>query len=889
MNIKRIGLIGGGFTGNSVNLGSNIHIGTGDPNLDVSDGSIFIGTSVYIEHGFDTRNIFNGEAGSIEIVNDLTTGGANKALSAEMGKELRKTSIDSFLPISAYTKSVIKENLYNPEDEDIEEGYFLTATGDKQAADSFAISGYIPLSKFTKNLILSVNGLEKTSGGYIAYYNQNKDFISSQTMTTSAVAAWFEGVYYVRFSIGQYKTGNIQIEVGNAVTNYLPYKTSKLKENVLIGEDNLQKHIIGNENIKTKAVDITQLSFTKQNLFNPNDPDYTPNSFLKNAKGELGSSNFYAVSGYIPFTNGQLILSVDGEISGNNDGYNIYYDKNKEVIGYSKNMDTNQIVTWFEGVAFVRFSIHFPSKGNIQIERGNQVTEYIPYSDTTIIPDDVLEGKTLHNDSVEVKHLSQDFDMTKSVNLLDLDSCEMGKYSYINSSKQLATSSSASLMTSGFIKVKPNTEYVMSQGHSYVPFDKDKVALIDSNNIAAVGDAIFTTPDNCEFIVVNMYMYRDGIAPYDFTQTNRLYEGNIIYPYTPYGVKAGEKFSVKYQSQTTALLGSNSVSISAETLAKGETLSMLKKDFPKSIKQNQISFTAKITNWGGGLQIGRGFNVYNSCYFIITDDKIELYKWEGSEHITLIERVGHELSFQEYINIVLSERGDKALLVIQTLTDNFTHEFEYKGFNGPAAVLSLGAALSNCKLSICNPSLKSPLWMFGDSYYGSDGHSRQMYWLKQWGVLNCLVQGYGGQNSATAYQDLVRCLSHGRPKYLVWSLGMNDDNSAVLTDITTGNWYKTYIKVRQLCELNDIELILTTIPEVKADYFNKDAISNVVRNSGLRYIDAAKAVGSNADGEWYGNGTEYDYQSSDNVHPSEYGAKAIATQFLIDFPEIMQY
>lgn len=66
-------------------------------------------------------------------------------------------------------------------------------------------------------------------------------------------------------------------------------------------------------------------------------------------------------------------------------------------------------------------------------------------------------------------------------------------------------------------------------------------------------------------------------------------------------------------------------------------------------------------------------------------------------------------------------------------------------------------------------------------------------------------------------------------------------------------------------------------------------IRHILLRCGLRYIDAAKAVGSNADGEWYGNGTEYDYQSTDNVHPSEYGAKAIATQFLIDFPEIMQY
>lgn len=113
MNIKRIGLIGGGFTGNIGNLGSNIHIGTGDPNLDVSDGSIFIGTSVYIEHGFDTRNIFNGEGGSIEIVNNLTTGGAGKALSAEMGKELAKeATIESKGLMSAEDKISIETLKY---------------------------------------------------------------------------------------------------------------------------------------------------------------------------------------------------------------------------------------------------------------------------------------------------------------------------------------------------------------------------------------------------------------------------------------------------------------------------------------------------------------------------------------------------------------------------------------------------------------------------------------------------------------------------------------------------------------------------------------------------------------------------------------------------------
>ena len=232
------------------------------------------------------------------------------------------------------------------------------------------------------------------------------------------------------------------------------------------------------------------------------------------------------------------------------------------------------------------------------------------------------------------------------------------------------------------------------------------------------------------------------------------------------------------------------------------------------------------------------------------------------------------------------------MVVIQTLSDVFYKEFEYRDFNGAISVESMGATLTDCKLSVSNASLKSPVWMFGDSYYGSSGDSRQMYWLKIWGMLNnCLIQGYGGQNSAYAFYDLGKSIALGFcPKYLVWSLGMNDDNSSDLTDITTGLWYQNYIKVKQLCELNGITLVLTTIPEVRSSsYRNKDKISEIVRNSGIRYIDVAKAVGSDENGNWYGNGTDYDYQSSDNVHPTKYGASAIAAQFLIDFPELMQY
>lgn len=54
--------------------------------------------------------------------------------------------------------------------------------------------------------------------------------------------------------------------------------------------------------------------------------------------------------------------------------------------------------------------------------------------------------------------------------------------------------------------------------------------------------------------------------------------------------------------------------------------------------------------------------------------------------------------------------------------------------------------------------------------------------------------------------------------------------------------------------------------------------------SWLRYIDAYKAVGADNAGNWYSG-----YLSSDEVHPTTKGAKAIAMQWTIDFHELYIY
>lgn len=103
MNIKRIGLIGGGVVGgnNSIDVVNDLTTGGTNKALSAEQGKVLNSTKQNTLTGdeFKTVNgssiwgsgnivITGGEGASVEIVNDLTTGGADKALSAEMGKVL---------------------------------------------------------------------------------------------------------------------------------------------------------------------------------------------------------------------------------------------------------------------------------------------------------------------------------------------------------------------------------------------------------------------------------------------------------------------------------------------------------------------------------------------------------------------------------------------------------------------------------------------------------------------------------------------------------------------------------------------------------------------------------------------------------------------------------
>ena len=289
--------------------------------------------------------------------------------------------------------------------------------------------------------------------------------------------------------------------------------------------------------------------------------------------------------------------------------------------------------------------------------------------------------------------------------------------------------------------------------------------------------------------------------------------------------------------------------------------------FPYDLKKNIcFALNAKFTSFAT-IIIGKGYNAYSGYWFVIDATTISLYYNQGST--VLSKSVTHGLTFSNFVKIIISNIGDDyCRFFIQTRTGQFSFAFDWIfAANGQAFVTASGTLTDVDFIASCS-DLLNDIWVFGDSYLGFANPARWPKQLRNMGYSDYLGDGLAGQSSSGAYSDLQRCLSYNvKPKFLVWTLGMNDTDTA---------WNTVYQQLVTLCTQQEITLILATIPTVPSR--NNEAKNTTIRNSGYQYIDFANAVGANSSGVWYSG-----YLSSDNVHPTELGAKALATQFIFDF------
>lgn len=318
-------------------------------------------------------------------------------------------------------------------------------------------------------------------------------------------------------------------------------------------------------------------------------------------------------------------------------------------------------------------------------------------------------------------------------------------------------------------------------------------------------------------------------------------------------------------------LGSNLpiLSASSDNMVSGDSLEIGNHfDFSKDTIQE---FYAKITNFDS-VTIGHGGARFMGNDVLIDTTKIQIRQGANSK---VLKSVDHGLTISDFIYVLL-EKDDKTNVKVTVMTSSGTFNTNCAGYYGVNGKIfaSTTSTLTDAILKFTCKDMILDTYVFGDSYITLGDSSKYMTQLVNMGFADnlCLI-GYGGESSENAIIGFRKIVQLRNPKRIIWGLGMNDGDSS---SAVNSNW-KTFLdEVKAYCANNGVELLLCTIP-------NTPTVINtfknaVVKSSGYQYIDFAKAVNAESQGATWYNGM----LSSNNVHPTELGAKVLASRFLLD-------
>lgn len=438
------------------------------------------------------------------------------------------------------------------------------------------------------------------------------------------------------------------------------------------------------------------------------------------------------------------------------------------------------------------------------------------------------------------------------------------------------------LAVSDYISVEPSTSYVAS-GYTvqaaYVDFyDEDKQYIGGNQGYLIVGNRI-TTPPNCRFL-----RWSVAIANMDAFQLEKGETATEYEPFTDYLPAVLLEKEVATLKKRVGLLDgfqSNTAKATRDILNSNETLTVIDR---ADVKKNKTYvFTAKIGD-SVNIRLAHGTTVYGASYIDITNEAITAYNVTGTATKAFEE--SHGLTLEGFMTVVVKV-GIEASVTIFTANGSYkSAEFEWTSCNGAVSVKNNGDAMTDCSYSLTFGDIDCPVWVFGDSYLGLTNPARYPYYLLEMGFDNWLACGFPGGAANDELGSVRTLLDLGKPKYLVWCLGMNNgDNGGV-----NSSWSYATESVIAMCEERGINVILATIPSCGVFENDTDPVIEVdnsyknewVKASGHRYIDFEKAV---IEGE---TGWHSGMLSGDGIHPTELGAKALASRVLTDFPEIAE-
>ena len=294
-------------------------------------------------------------------------------------------------------------------------------------------------------------------------------------------------------------------------------------------------------------------------------------------------------------------------------------------------------------------------------------------------------------------------------------------------------------------------------------------------------------------------------------------------------------------------------------------------------KTLRLTFNIDALGEGQMITLGHGEKSYGGSAVELTKDTVRVYKY-FTERID-VYTAAHGINISGIIELEVKVGFGKATISVENKDDKFVSDItEWFGRQGKIfAKSSGGAVLTDVQMEWKCSDYAQEIWLMGDSYFNTTVADRWPYYMYNNGYTDYFMSGFPGRNSQQALTDFKRALEHGTPKYAVWCLGMNNNDSETAISST----YKAATdEFLAICASKGITPILSTIP-------NTPTCINVhknewVRNSGYRYIDFAAAV----DGEQIYSSWSAGMLSGDHIHPAVLGAETLYMQFIKDFPEI---
>lgn len=294
----------------------------------------------------------------------------------------------------------------------------------------------------------------------------------------------------------------------------------------------------------------------------------------------------------------------------------------------------------------------------------------------------------------------------------------------------------------------------------------------------------------------------------------------------------------------------------------------------------QICFTGSVDQFTE-IQIGKGIDgeVWG-WYLAVDEDTVRIC---DKQNECIAAEYPHDLSVKDYLGIdVLADLRGSATIEINTNGGRWVqNEVPWIATVGTLYVKSVGEnKLSNCQLSYFCNGWDKDIWLYGDSYFSMTEEDRWTSYLVEKECNNILLNGRSGKSSAEALASLKIELQYGCPKTIVWCMGMNDGDSETSVN---ESWLSCVTEVQEICEKNDIELILATIPT--NPYWYNERKNEYVRESGYKYIDFSQAVGADDNILWYDGMLE---EGENRIHPTEAGAVALYQIAVTTVPQLLQ-